>query len=417
MTVGGDIGGPRRSYGRADAVPRGGSGFSTPGISRRTAITGIGQTAYTKNSGKSVLHLASEACARAIQDAGVDPLLVDGIVTFGINDTVFPRAVGTELGLTQLGFQQYMFGGGDVCVFSIGLAAMGITSGMARHVLVFRALNGRSGHRLGGTGDEEAFRFAHDEEQYMFPSGLTAPAHRVALAARRHMIKYGTTSRDYAAVAVTFRENALINDDALMRSPLTIEDHQNSRMIVDPLRLFDICQENDGGCAVLVSGADEARSLRHEPVYVLAAGQASRPRPGRGYEFYTTEDDLADDFSGILAPQLWSQACLGPDEIDVVSLYDCFTPAVISQLEGFGFAPRGQGGPFASEGRIRRDGDIPVNTGGGMLSEAYIHGLNGVLELVKQLRGHAGARQITDAATGLASGFATTTGCAVVIGK
>lgn len=386
-------------------------------FSGRSAITGIGQTEYTRDSGKSVAHLAAESCANAVADAGVDPVEVDGIVTFGVNDTVFPRAVATQLGMTELGFQQYIHGGGESSVMSIGLAGMAVATGMARHVLVFRALNGRSGHRLGGSDAEQALSEGHDDEQFTLPAGLISPAQRMALAAKRHMIRYGTTTRDYAAVAVTFREHAQLNDRALMRKPMTIEDHQASRMIVDPFRLFDICQENDGACAVLVSRADEASSLRHAPVFVLAAGQASRPRPGYAWEFYTSEDDIADDYSGVLAPQLWKQARLGPDDVDVVSLYDCFTAAVISQLEGFGFAPRGEGGAFVSDGGIRRDGAKPVNTQGGMLSEAYIHGINGVLELVRQLRGDAGERQVPGASVGLASGFANTTGCGLVVGR
>jgi acetyl-CoA acetyltransferase len=197
---------------------------------------------------------------------------------------------------------------------------------------------------------------------------------------------------------------------------MTIEDHQESRLVADPLHLFDICLESDGACAIVVSRSDIAASLAKDPVYILAAAEGGGARTGNAYDFYTAPE-MADDYSGEIAGQLWEMAGVGPADVDVAAIYDCFTSAVLSQIEGFGLCPLGEGGAFVREGRIKIGGDVPVNTHGGMLSEAYIHGLNGLLEAVEQLRGECGERQVEGAKVALGSGFAQTTGSAVVMGK
>jgi acetyl-CoA acetyltransferase len=387
----------------------------TESLRGKTAIVGVGATDYSKNSERSVLQLAVEASVAALADSGLEAGAIDGIVTYGVNDTVLPRAVGTALGIPELRLQSFLYGGGECCMASIGAAAAAIATGQANNVIVYRAMNGRSEHRLGGTDWEDEYRHAAGEEQFGYPFGWLAFAQRQAMAARRHMIKYGTTTEDLGHIAVTFRENARRNERALMRSEMTLQDHQESRLIADPLRLFDVCIENDGACAIVLTRADAAPSLRRRPVSVLGVAEGGGFRPGSGYEYFTA-DELADDYSGQISPRLYEEAGVGPQDIDVVSLYDCFSSAVISQLEGFGFCPRGEAGPFVREGRIKIGADIPVNTHGGMLSEAYLHGMNGLLEVVWQLRGEAGERQVEGAEVGLASGFALTTGCALVVG-
>jgi acetyl-CoA acetyltransferase len=384
-------------------------------LHRTSAITGIGATPYTRASGRSVLALATEACQQAVNDAGIDYDRVDGVLTYGLNDTVHPQAVATALGLPRLGYYANYFGGGNMCVSTIATAAMAIHAGMASNVLVFRAMNGRSAHRLGRNNASGVMRAA-GEAQYTMPAGWLTYSQYIAMAARRHMLKYGTSTADFGRVAVTCRANAVKNERAMMRTPISLDDHHSSRWIAEPLRLLDVCLETDGACAVLVSGAPEARDLRQKPVYLLGAALGGGRRPGYAFDGFFTGDDLADVYAASIAPALWSSAGLGPDDVDVASIYDCFTFSVLAQLEGFGFCPPGQAAAFVADGGIEPAGRLPVNTHGGMLSEAYIHGLNGAFEMVSQLRGQAGNRQVASPEVAVATGFGVTTGCAVVLG-
>lgn len=383
---------------------------------RQAAITGVGRTLFSKESGRSVLDLAVEAGLSAIEDSGLDVAEVDGVLTYALNDSVYTQAVATSLGLPSLGFYSNIDGGGNICVSTVLQAAMLVSSGVANNVLVYRAMNGRSGHRLGGTGNVGMFR-ADGEAQYTMPFGWMSYPQYIAMAARRHMIKYGTTSEDFGRVAVIQRAHAARNERAMMRAPLTLEDHQGSRIIADPLRLFDICLESDGACAVVVSRADRAKDLPNIPVHVLGGVLGGGPANGYGLDGFFMTDDMADCYAADVADQLWSASGVGPRDVDVASIYDCFTYSVLTQLEGFGFVKPGEAAGWIASGGIDLDGDVAVNTNGGMLSEAYIHGLNGVIEMVDQLRGDCGDRQRAGAEVALATGFGVTTGCAVVLAR
>lgn len=384
-------------------------------LARKVAVTGIGWTEYSRSSGRSVLGLALEACQKAVDDAGIEADRVDGIVNFGLNDTIYPHAVATGLGLRNVRHEVMNQGGGNICVATLAQAAMAIEADMADNVLVFRAMNGRSETRLGGTG--RSIEPAPGEAQYTAPVGWMSYPQYIAMMARRYMVKYGATSEDFGHVAATFRAHARRNERAMMREPMTVADHQASRLIADPLRLMDICLESDGACALLVSRADEARDLAKPPVYLLAASHGGSARPGYAFDGFFTTDDLADMYAAHIADDLWAKAGLGPADVDVASVYDCFTYSVLTQLEGFGFCPPGEGGAYVRDGHIALDGgDLPVNPHGGLLSEAYIHGLNGAVEMVSQLRGESGERQVPGAEVALATGFGGTTGSAVVLG-
>jgi acetyl-CoA acetyltransferase len=207
-----------------------------------------------------------------------------------------------------------------------------------------------------------------------------------AMAVRRHMHLYGTTSEQMGRVAVTMRTHALKNPRAVMgANPMTIDDHQASRMVAEPLRLFDCCLENDGACAVVVTDAARARDLRHPPVEIAASAQGSPPGYGHGqYVNVNLPDELyASGGGATVAAGLWARAGIGPADVDVAMVYDHFTGMVLMALEDFGFCGRGEGGPFFAET------ELPINTHGGSLSEAYIHGLNHVVEGVRQLRGQS----------------------------
>lgn len=379
------------------------------------AVVGIGRTEFSRASGRSVADLAVAACRGATEDAGVDLQEVDGIICYGLNDSVHPQTVASAFGLSNLRYNLNLFGGGNICVATVAYAAAAINAGLASNVLIFRALNGRSGHRLGGGGREQDFFQARDEAQYTYPFGWFSYPQYIAMSARRHMIKYGSTSEDLAHIAVTMRANAVDNPRAVMRKPISFEEHQASRMIADPLRLFDVCLETDGACAVLVTSADRAQDTRHGPIFLLGAATGGVRRPGFAFDGFFMNNDMADLYAGEIAVPLWKSAGLGPEDMDIASIYDCFTFSVLSQLEGLGFCRPGEGGAFVRDGNIGLKGTLPVNTGGGMLSEAYVHGLNGLVELVEQLRGGSGIRQVKGAHVGVATGFGVTTGCAIVL--
>lgn len=376
------------------------------------AIAGIGWTQFSKNSGMSVLSLALEACLNAIEDAGLSVEEIDGVLTYNLGDSVSPTAVATALGLPSLRYHLEWWVGGPGSCGIVATAAMAVLSGMAGTVVCFRALNGRSGFRLGGTGQTPS---AQDEAQFTVPYGWATYPQYLAMCCQRHMLLYGTTSRQLGAIAVTCRKHASLNERAMMRTPFTLEEYLSSRMIVEPFRLLDICLETDGGCAVVVTSAERARDLKRPPIYIMSAAYGGGPSPGLGYAGFLSWPEHAETFGKYIAPQLFSTAGIGPKDVDVAEIYDCFTWSLLAQLEDFGFCRKGEGGPFVEEGRIEMGGDLPVNTQGGLLSEGYIHGFNNVLEAVSQLRGDAGPRQVQDAEIALCTGFGVSTGSALIL--
>ncbi len=377
----------------------------------RYCIAGIGNTAYTKRSGRTVLDQATEACLAAVRDSGAPLAEVDGIVSFHFNDSVPAIAVATALGLPAARYAIDIAGGGNAAGLVVLNAAAAIEAGLATTVLCYRAMNGRSGFRLGG-GRELS---ARGITQYTAPFGWITYPQAMAMWCRRHMIEYGTTSEQLGAVAVTCRANAAANERAMQRAPLTLDDYLASRFIVEPFRLLDICLESDGACAVLVTSAERARDLAPRPVYLMGGAYGGGPDQGDDLFDALRWPDHAHNYSRYIAGDLWGSAGIGPSDVDVAEIYDCFTYSVLMQLEGFGFCREGEGGAFVQGGRIARDGALPINTHGGLLSEAYLHGLNHVVEAVSQLRGAAGARQVPDAEIALTTGGAMTCGSALVL--
>lgn len=377
----------------------------------RQAIVGIGQTAYTSRSGRTVLDQASEACLHAVQDAGLQVADVDGLVSFHFNDSVPAIAVATALGVPAARYAIDVSGGGNAAALIVLQAAAAIEAGLATTVLCYRAMNGRSGFRLGG-GRELT---ARGVSQYTAPFGWITYPQAMAMWCRRHMIRHGTTGEQLGQVAVTCRANAALNERAMQRAPITLDDYLASRFIVEPFRLLDICLESDGACALVVTSAERARDLGHPPVYIRGGAYGGGPNQGDDLFDAMRWPEHAHNYSSYIADDLWRSAGLGPDDIDVAEIYDCFTYSVLMQLEGFGFCRQGEGGAFVQAGRIARDGELPVNTHGGLLSEAYIHGLNHAVEAVSQLRGQAGARQVAGAEVALVTAGAMTCGSAMVL--
>jgi acetyl-CoA acetyltransferase len=319
--------------------------------------------------------------------------------------------VATELGIPNAGYAVDFAGGGNAANLVTLTAAAAIESGLARNVLCFRAMNGRSGFRLGGGREFEARGIT----QYTAPFGWITYPQAMAMWCRRHIVEYGTTPEQLGEVAISSRRNAALNERAMQRAPIDMDDYLTSRFIVEPFRLLDICLESDGACAVLVTSSERANDMRHKPVYIMGGAYGGGPNQGEDLFDAMRWPDHSRNYAAYIRDELWGSAGVGPGDVDVAEIYDCFTYSVLMQLEGFGFCGEGEGGPFVESGAIRREGKLPVNTHGGLLSEAYIHGFNHVLEAVRQLRGDAGERQIADAEIALTTAGAMTCGSAMVL--
>jgi acetyl-CoA acetyltransferase len=352
------------------------------------AIAGIGATEFSKESGRSELRLAAEAVRAALDDAGLAPADVNGMVTFTM-DSNAEVAVARELGVPELTFfSQVSYGGGAACA-TVHQAAMAIATGAADVVVCYRAMNERSGRRFGqvAVGAAAAPTSSGIDNSWHYPIGLSTPAATVAVMARRYMHVYGATSADFGVVAVADRRHAATNPSAwFYQRPITLADHQASRWITEPLRLLDCCQESDGGVAIVVTSLDRARSLRQWPAAIAAAAQ------GSGRDQFTMTSYYRDDMTGlpemgIVARQLWRASGAGPADVRTAILYDHFTPYVLMQLEELGFCGRGEARDFIAGGAIELGGRLPLNPHGGQLGEAYIHGMNGIAEAVRQVRG------------------------------
>jgi acetyl-CoA acetyltransferase len=352
------------------------------------AITGIGATEFSKDSGRSELRLAAEAVTAALEDAGLRAADVDGLVTFTM-DSNAEIAVARETGIGELTFfSQIGYGGGAACA-TVHHAAMAVATGAAHVVVCYRALNERSGRRFGqvSLGAAAAPSSSGIDNSWHYPIGLSTPAATVAMAARRYMHVFGATSADFGVIAVADRRHAATNPGAWFHGkPITLADHQASRWIAEPLRLLDCCQESDGAVAIVVTSVDRARDLRVCPAVIRAAAQGSGPGQFTMTSYYRDELTGLPEM-GVVARQLWRQAGIGPADIRTAILYDHFTPYVLMQLEELGFCPRGEARHYIADGAIEIGGRLPLNPHGGQLGEAYIHGMNGIAEAVRQVRG------------------------------
>jgi acetyl-CoA acetyltransferase len=359
----------------------------------RAAIVGIGATEFSKDSGRSELKLAVEAVGAALDDAGLSPADVDGMVTFTM-DTSPEITVAQAAGIGDLSFfSRVHYGGGAACA-TVHQAALAVATGVAEVVVCYRAFNERSGRRFGSGVQHREPSAEGVALGWALPFGLLTPASWVAMAAQRYLHAYGLGPEAFGHVAVMDRAYAATNPAAYFHGkPITLEDHAASRWIVEPLRLLDCCQETDGGQAIVVTSVERARDLPHRPAVITAAAQGSGRNQEQMTSFY--RDDMTGlPEMGVVARQLWRSAGLAPGEIDVGILYDHFTPFVLMQLEEFGFCGPGEAADFVAERRL------PLNTHGGQLGEAYLHGMNGIAEAVRQMRGTA-VNQIAGAATAL----------------
>ena len=361
----------------------------------QAAVVGIGATEFSKDSGRSELKLAVEAVAAAIADAGLELRDVDGLCTYAMDKSpeieVFRNIGGQDLKF----FSRIDYGGGAACA-PLLQAAMAVHSGVAEVVVCYRALNERSGYRFGQAFVPPPMPNAESANWgWSLPFGLATPASWVALAAQRYMHDFGATSEDFGRVSVACRRHAAVNPQAwFYNKPITLAQHQASRWIVEPLRLLDCCQESDGAVAIVVTRADRARHLRHRPALIRAAAQGATDDQMNMTSFYRRDISALSEIT-LVARQLYAMGGLGPADLQTAVLYDHFSPFVLPQLEAFGFCARGEAKDFIKDGNIEIGGDLPVNTHGGQLGEAYIHGLNGVAEAVRQVRGTS-VNQVAD---------------------
>jgi acetyl-CoA acetyltransferase len=346
------------------------------------ALVGVGYSPLTRGSGRSVLDQALEACGGAIEDSGIDPALVDGILSFSFNNDSTPvQSIATGLGLGDITWALDSALGGQAPCYLALAATQAIASGAANAVLIYRALNGRSGARVG----QARLPGAAADQRYAI--GFDAYAQNIALWGRRYLIETGQEREDLGVVPVAQRKYAADNPRAIMRKPLSYEDYLDTPIVADPFRLVDCTIEVDGACAVLVARADIAKHLRHTPVNFLSGGYRMPHRSGLDAGDALLWPDLSRNYTSALAAELWGQAGIGPSDVDMAQIYDCFSSSVLINMEGLGLAERGGGIEMIRSGATAKDGRLPVNTNGGLLAEGYLHGMNTLAEAVLQLQG------------------------------
>lgn len=366
----------------------------------KIAIVGVGATRQGKLPGSTPVTLGTEAFKLALEDSGLHKGQIDGLLT--MPGTTSPEGslnylrMGETLGIDPK-YTGSMTMGGGTCGALIQNAAMAIESGMADYVACVFADTARTGNyrfgRASGWGDSWGIW------------GMFGAAANSAMAASRHMALYGTTSRHLGNVAVACRKHASMNPNAVMRDRFTVDDHQASRMVVEPFHLLDCCLISDGGVSIILTSAERAKDLKQKPVLISGMGQA-----------YTTQNMEREDWWYVphqkdALARAYKMAGVGPKDIDVAQLYDNFTMSVILWLEHAGFCGVGEGGPFTEGGRIELGGQLPINTAGGNLSESYMEGWLHAVEGVRQIRGQGGERQVKDAQTCLVTGRGMTLNC------
>ena len=389
-------------------------------LSGKAAIVGIGATEFSKDSGRSELRLAAECVSHALTDAGLAASDVDGLVSFTM-DGNSEISLARELGIPELKFFSRIHYGGGAAAATVQQAAMAVATGVADVVVAYRAFNERSGHRFGQVSAAAAGQVNSSgvDNGFHYPMGIATPAATVAMVAQRYLHDYGATSEDFGRIAVIDRKHAATNPRAWFHErPITLEEHQASRWVAEPLHLLDCCQESDGGVALVITSVARARDLPRPTAVIAAAAQGSGPDQYVMTSYY--RDDLAAlPEMGVVGRQLWAQSGCGPSDVDVAVLYDHFTPYVLMQLEELGFCGRGEAKDFIADGRLELDGALPLNPHGGQLGEAYIHGMNGIAEGVRQIRGTAAnqvagaARVLVTAGTGVPTSGLILTGDAV----
>lgn len=366
----------------------------------KAVVSGVGHSPYGKRLNRSTIDLAGEAIRNTLDDAGLTRDELDGlIVSFGTPIGADADTLAYALGL-KLRMYNQTWAHGRFTATCIQNAAMAVSAGLANHVACLASIS-FSGFRkpmMGGAGDNEGAREGgggHGEDPVY---GMTSPGAGAALVAQKYFHRYGASSRQLSAVAVAFRKHASLNPSAIMREPITVEDHQNSRFVCEPLHLLDYCQINDGAACVIVSSSDRARDLKKRPVYIsgMQGLPAGREEFIWAYPGFGTSQQAEFDYKPDLQP-VYQMAGVTQTDMSAFFTYDAFAILVWTALERWGYCKPGEAAAFTQNGRIELGGALPINTNGGLISEAHIMGWNHQVEIVRQLRGECGPRQITNA--------------------
>ena len=356
-------------------------GTSTKHLRGKYAIVGVGETEYTRGSGRTTRAMGTEAVRNAVLDAGLSVADIDGMMSYSGNDSTMSPAIAGDLGI-RLNFHMDVIGGGSSTEALVGIAMGVIEAGMCNSVVIFRSMNGYSQVRIGGTG-RGGGRSISAANLFYRGIGLTSAGQMFAQSFMRHMYDYGTTPEQVAMVKVIHSEHASSNPKAYYRERVTVDDVISSRMICKPLHLLDCCVETDNATAIVVTRIDKARDCRHTPAVIQSVvGRCCKPRADMHYQsgpISTVAGHWAKDI-------LWANAGITPDDIQVTGAYDAFTFTTLLQLEDYGFCKKGDGGEYVSDGTTRLGGRRPSNTSGGHLCEGYTHGIAMVIENVRQLR-------------------------------
>lgn len=353
-------------------------------LTDKYCIVGVGETAYSKYSGRTTRAMAVEAVRNAMRDAGLTASQVNGMLSYHGGDSCVSPEVASDLGI-RLDFYMDCSGGGSSTEALVGLAIGAMEVGMCETVAIFRSMNGYSEVRIGGTGRRAAAPVV-GSQLLTRPYGMVSAGQSFAPVFMRHMMEYGTTSAQVAAVKVAHSKHASNNPKAFYKQRYTIEDVLNSRWICKPLHLLDCCVETDNATAIIVTSAERARDLRQRPIYIM--GVVGRVTKARGDTFYN-DAPITSVAGKYAAPRIFGMAGVTPEDIDLTGSYDAFTFTTMLQLEDYGFCKKGEGGDYVSSGIIELGGRRPNNTSGGHLCEGYTHGMNMVIENVRQLRGLA----------------------------
>jgi acetyl-CoA acetyltransferase len=354
---------------------------TAPYLREKYAIVGVGETTYTRGSGRTTRALGSWAVKNAIEDAGLKPSDIDGMMSYQSGDSTFTPFIAGDLGI-RLNFYMDVFGGGSSTEAIVGLAIGAMEAGMCNAVVIFRSMNGFSQVRIGGTGARAAAPVSGDM-LHNRAYGWQSAGQMFSFTFLRHMHDFGTKPEQVAAVKAIHSEHASNNPKAYYKERVTVQDVLNSRMICTPLHLLDCCVETDNATAIVVTSAERAKNCKHHPVLIRGVvGRCNKPRMDMHYQRGPIST-VAGHYGKEI---LWRNAGVGPEEIDLTGSYDAFTFTTMLQLEDYGFCKKGDGGHYVSDGTMRLGGKRPNNTSGGHLCEGYTHGVNMVVENVRQLR-------------------------------
>ena len=374
----------------------------------QSCIVGVGETAFTRGSNTSAFTLMLEASMKAIADAGLTPHDVDGIIPPPMPSATAEHFTA-NLGIEDLRYAATVHMGGASAVTALQSAALAVAFGVAKNVLIPFGWNGYSGARVRSIGSDSKDSVGNalaslmtTVNEYYLPFGASVPVQWYAWLATRHKELYHVPEEATGAIAIASRKHAHLNDKAYMRGrPLTMDDYLNSRWVAKPFRLFDCCLETDGACAVIVSSAERAKDCQQPPVYIAGIAEG-HPYPADDIPARPDPFVIGLHFA---TPKALQMADVSLKDLDFIEVYDCFTYVVLLQLEALGFCQRGEVADFVKGGRLELGGELPINTHGGLHSEAHVAGLNHIVEATRQLRHQCGARQVNDAQLGLVTGW------------